>query len=196
MTIEQDKTLLRDRFREARQQIPPKERAAATRRVCRHGETLICDRIVKQDQAVVSGFWPIRDEIDIRPLMIQLNKADLTCALPVVKEKHRPLIFRQWQLGEPLKEGELGLHQPSEEALLLIPQVLIVPLLAFDQEGYRLGWGAGYYDRTLAKLREESKIVAIGVGFSLQQLGKFPRDRHDQRLDFIVTEKGVIETSK
>ena len=73
------------------------------------------------------------------------------------------------------------------------PQILIVPLLAYDRDGYRLGWGAGYYDRTLEQLRASSKVVAIGVGFELQHVDKVPRDRHDQRLDFMVTEKGVVE---
>ena len=193
MTIEQSKAVIRERLREARQHIPPKERAAATREICQHGEALICERIKPQDKTVVSGFWPIRDEVDIRPLLIQLNKANLICSLPVVTSKQQPLVFRKWQLGEALKEGERGLHQPSEEAPLVSPKILIVPLLACDRDGYRLGWGAGYYDRTLEKLRAASTVVAIGVGFSLQQVDKVPRDRHDQRLDFMVTEKGVIE---
>jgi 5-formyltetrahydrofolate cyclo-ligase len=200
MMIDQNKALMRDRLREARQHIPPKERAAATREVCQRGEALICERIKAQDQiqdqAVVSGFWPIRDEIDIRPLLIQLNKVDLNCALPVVVGKQQPLAFRQWQLGEALKENERGLHQPSEDAPIVSPQILIVPLLACDRDGYRLGWGAGYYDRTLEQLRASSKVVAIGVGFELQHVDKVPRDRHDQRLDFMVTEKGVVEYSE
>ncbi|MEL0106187.1 MAG: 5-formyltetrahydrofolate cyclo-ligase [Rhodospirillales bacterium] len=195
MNANHDKAALRELAQDARRQFPPKERAAATRLVCQHGKTLVCKLAEQNQMTIVSGFWPIHDEIDIRPLMIELSKAGLTCSLPVVDQKNSPLIFRQWQLGEPLKEDELGLHQPREDAPLVAPHILIVPLLAFDADGNRLGWGGGYYDRTLAAFRETSNILTVGVGFSLQQVDKLPQDRHDQRLDFMVTEKGSIEFS-
>lgn len=195
MSVNKEKAELRERLQDARRQFPPKERAAATKLVCKHGETLICDLAGNSKETIVSGFWPTRDEIDIRPLMVQLSKEGFACALPVVDQKQEPLKFRQWELGQPLKEDELGLHQPREDAALVSPQILIVPLLAFDQDGYRLGWGGGFYDRTLTNLRAEGQVTAIGVGFSLQQVNKLPRSRHDQRLDYMVTDKGSIKFS-
>ena len=191
MTIDQDKAALRDRLREVRHHISQHERNAAAQAICEHGETLM-SRLARQ---VVSGFWPIRDEINITPLLIQLHEAGLTCALPIVETRQAPLVFRQWQPGDLLQKSSFGLHQPLAEATSVTPQILIVPLLAFDQEGMRLGWGGGYYDRTLAQLRVSSGVIAVGVGYSAQQVDKLPSGPHDQRLDYMMTPEGIIEFS-
>ncbi len=206
MTIDQSKAVLRDHLREARQHISQNDRDAAARSVCKRAETLINDHVSDHaadhipgnktpEKKVVAGYWPMRDEIDIRPLLIQLHKTGFTCALPVVEKALAPLAFHQWQPADPLEKSSFGLHQPSVKAPKVAPQILIVPLLAFDRDGMRLGWGGGYYDRTLAELRVSSDVLAMGVGFSIQQVDKLPRDRHDQRLDFMVTQDGVIEFS-
>jgi len=139
--------------------------------------------------AAVSGFWPMGDEIDVKPLLAQLHASGHPIGLPVVVKKGEPLIFRQWHPGVALVAGGFGTEVPPE----LAPQVLIVPLLAFDAEGYRLGYGGGFYDRTLDKLRTGSAAdpLAVGVAFSAQHVLRVPRDDFDQPLDWIVTEKAA-----
>ncbi|HHN67450.1 MAG TPA: 5-formyltetrahydrofolate cyclo-ligase, partial [Thermopetrobacter sp.] len=102
------------------------------------------------DGGVVAGYWPVHHEIDPRPLMERLARHEVTLALPVVTARDRPLIFRRWRPGEPLTDGAFGVPVPSEDAPSLRPAVVLVPLLAFSRAGHRLGYGGGYYDRTLA----------------------------------------------
>jgi len=139
--------------------------------------------------AVVSGFWPIKEEIDIRPLMIELFNQGCQLALPVVQGKGQALIFRAWQPGDPLEAGVFGTLQPSAKHEVLQPDTLIVPLLACDVEGWRLGYGGGFYDRTLAGLRARKNITAIGVGFNDQLVPEVPHGPSDQRLDWLLTDK-------
>jgi 5-formyltetrahydrofolate cyclo-ligase len=141
---------------------------------------------------VVSGFHPFGDEIDTRPLLGQLAGEGWTTCLPVVVGKGMPLEFRRWFAGEPLIAGRWGILRPGDGAETVEPDVLLVPMLAFDRGGYRLGYGGGFYDRTLAGLRAKKSITAIGVAYSAQEVDVVPRDAHDQRLDFIMTEKEVF----
>jgi 5-formyltetrahydrofolate cyclo-ligase len=139
--------------------------------------------------AVVSGFWPIKEEIDIRPLMIELSNEGCQLALPVVQGKGLPLIFRAWRPGDPLEAGVFGTLQPSAKREVVEPDALIVPLLACDEEGWRLGYGGGFYDRTLAGLRAKKAVTAIGVGFNDQFVPEVPHGPSDQRLDWLLTDK-------
>jgi 5-formyltetrahydrofolate cyclo-ligase len=142
--------------------------------------------------AVVSGFWPMGDEIDVKPLLAELHAAGHPVGLPVVVGKGQPLIFRAWHPGLALVAGGFKTEVPPPSSPELVPQVLIVPLLAFDAEGYRLGYGGGFYDRTLEKLRNSgARPLAVGVAFSAQRVARVPRDGFDQPLDWIVTEKSV-----
>lgn len=142
--------------------------------------------------AVVSGFWPMGDEIDVKPLLAELHAAGHPIGLPVVVGKAQPLVFRAWHPGLALVDGGFKTEVPPPSSPELVPQVLIVPLLAFDAEGYRLGYGGGFYDRTLEKLRASgARPLAVGVAFSAQHVARVPRDEYDQPLDWIVTEKGV-----
>ncbi|MGD9740973.1 MAG: 5-formyltetrahydrofolate cyclo-ligase, partial [Bauldia sp.] len=113
-----------------------------------------------------------------------------TTAMPVIEGPRRPLAFRAWKPGEPTVAGVWDIPRPTEDAALLDPDVLIVPLLAFDAEGYRLGYGGGFYDRTLAKLRAMKPVVAVGVAYSAQEMAQAPRGEHDQPVDWVLTEKG------
>lgn len=136
-------------------------------------------------------------EADVLPLLSTLagDRGCRTC-LPVVADKGQPLVFRQWVPGDMLARGRHGTRHPVEDAQALVPQVVLVPLLAYDARGWRLGFGAGYYDRTLQALRACNEISAVGVGYSSQELPEIPHDEEtDQRLDWIVTEKGVISSS-
>jgi 5-formyltetrahydrofolate cyclo-ligase len=139
---------------------------------------------------VVSGFHPFKSEIDVLPLLARLNSEGWASALPIVKADRQPLIFRQWAPGEATIPGVWGIPMPGEDAPQVEPDVLLVPMLAFDRWGYRLGYGGGFYDRTLAYLREKKKITAIGVGYSGQEMNHVPRGGLDQKLDYVLTEAG------
>lgn len=140
---------------------------------------------------VVAGYWPMGSEIDVRPLCRRLRRAGSLTALPVVLERHGPLIFRAWDEATELARGPFGTSQPSEASDCVEPDILLVPLLAFDRCGSRLGYGGGYYDRTLAAMRERRSILAIGVGFDGQRVDRLEVGPHDARLDGIVTERNV-----
>lgn len=141
--------------------------------------------------AVVAAYWPMGSEIDVRPLSRRLREAGTSTALPVVQQRHRPLIFRAWDDQTDLADGPYGTSQPTEASPAVDPDILLVPLLAFDIFGSRLGYGGGYYDRTLAAFRARRSVLAIGVGFDGQRLERLKVGPHDARLDGIVTERGV-----
>jgi 5-formyltetrahydrofolate cyclo-ligase len=138
---------------------------------------------------VVTGFWPIRDELDIRPLMQELAGAGCRLALPVVQGKGKPLLFRAWSPGDALEAGVFGTMQPAEDRESLEPDALLVPLLACDEEGWRLGYGGGFYDRTLKGLRARRTVTAVGVAFNVQLVAAVPHGPDDQRLDWLLTDK-------
>lgn len=137
--------------------------------------------------AVVSGFWPIGEEIDIRPLLQALHARGHVIALPVTPRRGNPLSFRTWQPGDVLQPERFGTFRPVGTEC--VPDFLLVPLLAFDRRGYRLGYGAGFYDRTLATL---PRRFALGVAYAVQQVEAVPTEPHDVRLDAVATERGVI----
>lgn len=141
---------------------------------------------------VVSGFWPMADEIDVRPLLTALAARGWRTALPVVVGRGRPLLFRAWEEGDVLVRGPLGIGTPRPEAPEVVPDLVLTPLVAFDASGYRLGHGAGYYDMTLAGLRARGAVLAVGVAFDAQEVAAVPRERHDQRLDALATPSRVL----
>ena len=141
---------------------------------------------------VVSAFWPFRSELDLRLLLHRLHEAGQVIALPVVVAKRAPLLFRLWTPDTSLEVGGFGVATPPESAPLVEPDWLLVPLLAFDNKGYRLGYGGGFYDRTLAALRVRKTIFAIGVGYDGQRVDQVPRGTDDGRLDAIVTERRAL----
>ncbi|MEX2450399.1 MAG: 5-formyltetrahydrofolate cyclo-ligase [Rhodospirillales bacterium] len=192
MSIDRDKAAWRERLKDIRRGLGPERRARAGAAVCERAEMLIRKNMSLPTDAAVSGFWPIGEEIDIRPILERLHGAGYVCALPVVPGKRMRLIFRRWVPGTALVSAGFGLSQPDGDAPETTPRAVLMPLLGFDQEGYRLGWGGGYFDRTLAFLRAQGDVSAIGVGFAAQRVDTLPHDGHDQRLDFMVTEEGVI----
>ena len=141
--------------------------------------------------AIISGYWPVGEEPDVRPLMHQLHSRGHVMALPVVRGRGKPLEFRSWTPGDTLIPGVLGIPTPSEKAGTVSPAVLLVPLLAFDPRGYRLGHGTGYFDLTLHALRADAPTVAIGIAFAAQEVPAVPRESHDEPLDWVVTERGA-----
>jgi 5-formyltetrahydrofolate cyclo-ligase len=148
---------------------------------------------VQANANVVSAFHPYQSEIDTRLLLGKLAGEGWTTCLPIVLGKGLPLEFRRWLPGEPLIKGVWGIERPPETSPVVEPDVLIIPLLAFDRKGYRLGYGGGFYDRTLEKLRVLKNIVAIGVGYSGQEVEAVPHAAHDQPLDYMMTEKEMFK---
>ncbi len=142
---------------------------------------------------IVSAFFPYQSEIDTRPLLGKLAGDGWQTCLPIVMGKGLPLQFRRWLPGSPTIAGVWGIPRPPEDAEVVDPDVLIIPLLSFDRKGYRLGYGGGFYDRTLEKLRVLKKITAIGVAYAAQEVDAVPHGDHDQPLDYIMTEREVIK---
>lgn len=140
--------------------------------------------------ATVSAFWAIGDEIDPMPLLDRLRSEGHAIALPVMAGKDKPLVFRLWQPGDPMATRSWGIREPVPEAAAAIPDIVLTALLAFDRSGYRLGYGGGYYDRTLAALRETRPVIAIGLAYAEQEVACVPHLPHDQRLDWILTPEG------
>ncbi|MDA1089770.1 MAG: 5-formyltetrahydrofolate cyclo-ligase [Proteobacteria bacterium] len=145
---------------------------------------------------VVAGYWPMADEIDVRPLMTRLFEAGWTVALPVVVAPKTPLIFRRWQPDMVLDAAGFGTHHPKPKEPEISPQLLLVPLLAFDDEGFRLGWGGGFYDRTLARLRAAGPVVAVGVAYHGQRVDHVPHTPADEAMDWIITDEDILEISR
>jgi len=185
MTLLDDKRTLRSAMLAWRGALTPEERRAAA-------EGLL--GVLRRERpfetpAVVSGFWPIKEEIDIRALMIELFNVGCQMALPVVQGRGQKLLFRAWRPGDPLEAGVFGTLQPSARRETVEPDALIVPMLACDEEGWRLGYGGGFYDRTLSALRARRKVTAVGVGFDAQLVPEVPHGPDDQRLDWLLTDK-------
>ncbi|WP_219821534.1 5-formyltetrahydrofolate cyclo-ligase [Sneathiella aquimaris] len=147
------------------------------------------DSIPLKKGTVVSLYWPIGSEIDVSPLVDPLLDGGCICALPVVEAIAQPLVFRQWHKDDVLEKGVMDIPVPVASAKIVIPDILVVPLLGFDRTGYRLGYGGGFYDRTLAQLRGAGHCLAVGYAYAGQEVENLPTDKFDQPLDWVVTEK-------
>ena len=191
MALQENKQILRRDARERRSRISH----AAARSAAAGLFECIIGSIAIAAGSVVSGYWPIGDEIDVRPLMNSFHKNGHPMVLPDVVERGAPLVFRAWAPDAPLETSVFGTSVPPAGARELVPQVLLVPALAIDNAGYRLGYGGGYYDRTLAVLRgatrEVERPLAIGICYDCQRYEEVPHDESDERVDWIVTERGV-----
>lgn len=179
------KAALRQRAMQARAGIDAAGAAEALARV-------VLDHCPPPPGAVVAGFWPMGEEIDIRPLMRRLQEAGHVLALPVTPRRGSPLVFRRWRYGEALEPGRFGTSIPATGPEI-VPDWLLVPLLAFDRSGARLGYGGGYYDRTLAGLPDAD---CIGVAYAAQEVTAVPTGPHDRRLRGIATERGFIAVER
>jgi 5-formyltetrahydrofolate cyclo-ligase len=145
---------------------------------------------------VVSGFMPLKSEINPVPLMHKLAAAGARLALPVVAGRGKPLIMRAYAFGDTLAAGQWGIREPKPEADAIDPDILLVPMLAFDRSGHRIGYGAGYYDMTLAALRAKKPVTAVGLAFAVQEVASVPITPRDARLDLVLTEREVIDFRK
>jgi 5-formyltetrahydrofolate cyclo-ligase len=137
----------------------------------------------------VSAFWPLGAEIDTRPLLYALHERGHTIGLPVVVARGQPLVFRRWRPEEALVQASFGVMVPPAAAPAVVPEVAVTPLLAFDGRGYRVGYGGGFYDRTLALLRAGPGVLAVGYAFAIQEVEAVPRAHYDEPLDWLVTDR-------
>lgn len=141
---------------------------------------------------IVSAFAPMPDELRIWPLLRRLHGDGFRLALPVMQGKRKPLLFRAWTPGDAMSRAVWGISEPTADKPALQPDILIVPLLAFDRAGWRLGYGGGFYDRTLLELRARQAVVAIGIGYDEQEVDAVPHLDYDQRLDWVLRPSGPL----
>src|SRR5579883_130838 len=171
-----------------RDAIAPEARAAAAEAIAARGLPFPIEA-----SAVVSGYSPIRNEIDPMPLLHRLAGRGARLALPSVTARGHALIFRAFSPGDRLMLGALGIPEPSPAAAEVLPDVMLVPLAAFDRLGHRIGYGAGHYDFTFAHLRKIKPVVGVGLAFAVQETRAIPALSHDVALDYVLTETRVFD---
>jgi 5-formyltetrahydrofolate cyclo-ligase len=174
-----------------RDALPAAARAAAAETIAARAFPL---EIVRG--MIVSGFSPMKTEINPVPLMRKLAAAGARLALPAIAGRGKPLFMRAWNFGDALASGQWGIREPTPEAPEVAPDIVIVPLAAFDRAGHRIGYGAGYYDMTINGLRARKAITAIGIAFAAQEISRVPAMEHDERLDLVLTENETIDFRK
>jgi 5-formyltetrahydrofolate cyclo-ligase len=186
-SIEETKVALRRDATARRDALPAQERKAAA-------ETIAARKfpLPITPGTVVSGFMPLKSEINPLPLMQTLAQAGARLALPAIAGRGKPLVMRAWAWGEALDRGQWDIREPKPDAAEVEPDILIVPLLAFDRAGHRIGYGAGYYDMTIARLRARKPVTAVGIAFAAQEVPAVPATERDERLDLVLTEREVI----
>lgn len=187
--ILQQKIALRARMKALRAELPAAIVASAAERVAGHGLSFLT---ALPAGTVVSAFSPMADEFRVWALLRRLKNDGLRLALPVMQGKGKPLIFRAWSPGDAMNRAVWGIAEPKPEQPVLEPDVLIVPLLAFDTHGWRLGYGGGFYDRTIHGLRARKAVTAVGIGFDEQRVDAVPHLDYDERLDWVLTPSGAL----
>lgn len=187
--IPEQKRQLRQIFLQRRLEVSPEAYHDASLQI----ESSYTQIANKAPGKCIAGYLPMRGEMDITLLLKHFSLNGYNCALPVVKARGQALSFRAWAPGDALTTGEFGIKIPIEAAAEIVPDVMLIPLLAYDTLGFRLGYGGGYYDKTLRALRNQGhSLLAIGVAFSVQQIKTLPREKQDEKLDAILTEKGMV----
>ncbi len=170
-----------------RDALPPDERVAAAEAIAARPFPLpVAGRIV-------SGFMPLKREFNPIPLMRKLADAGAKLALPAIVGRGHPLLMRVYSFGDALDRGQWGIREPKPDAAEVAPDILLVPLAAFDRAGHRIGYGAGYYDMTIAALRTKKTITAVGLAFAAQEIAEVPSTPRDARLDLMLTERETID---
>lgn len=151
----------------------------------------------QRGRGVVAGYWPVKSEVNILPLLEKWQVAGGEAALPVVVERNSPLSFYLWTPETPMRDSDWGIKEPDVgKDQAVVPDIVLVPLVAFDRQGRRLGYGGGYYDRTLRELSCIKSFITIGMGYASQECEMIPAEDHDVTLDYIVTEKEVYRVTK
>ena len=154
-------------------------------------EVFLCDGPEIPSDRVLAAYWPIRTEIDTRPLMVRLLTAGVQLALPFAPDRLGHLNFKRYDGGPPLGRDAWDIPAPAANAPILRPNIVLAPVLGFDAAGGRIGYGAGLFDRALNRLRASGPVLAVGLAFACQEVEEIPREPHDAVLDWVVTEEGV-----
>ncbi len=188
-----EKAALRKRMMAARRVVHRAAGAAAAERVAALFVGAFADALAARP--TVAGYWPMVDELDVRPLLERVAALGCPVGLPVVTPRGTPLVFRAWRPGAAMVAGVFGTSHPAD-ATEVTPELVIAPLLAFDAAGRRLGYGGGYYDRTLARLRAAGGVLAVGVGYDAQEVERVPTGPSDRTLDAVVTETRVLRIAR
>jgi 5-formyltetrahydrofolate cyclo-ligase len=179
----------RERLRAERLALGVEARRVMAEALARHLDAYLASCVGDVAGRVVWGYWPIKGELDLRPWLTALHGRGAVLALPVVETPKAPLVFRRWSPGARLERGHWGIPVPPPDSERLVPAIALAPPVGWDAEGYRLGYGGGYFDRTLAAL--EPGLLAIGVGLQSGRLATIHPQPHDIRLSAIVTEAGL-----
>ena len=187
-----DKIVLRSQLREVRAKVPAAEADRAARGVTERALIVLGEMGAMPETTPVALYAALPGELDCFPLLERLAAQNFPTLLPVAGAKATPLTFHLWRPGDPLVAGRFGLREPQPSAPEMSPSIIFAPLLGFDADGGRLGFGGGYYDATLAHLRSAGPLLAGGLAFSCQQAERIPREKHDERLDFVITEDRVF----
>jgi 5-formyltetrahydrofolate cyclo-ligase len=187
-SIDASKADLRKAALAAREALPAADRQAAAEALAARPFPLPV-----KPGVIVSGYLPLKSEINPVPLLRRLAAAGAALALPVVAGRGRPLIMRSYAFGQPLDTGVWGIREPKADAPEVAPDILLVPLAAFDRQGRRIGYGAGYYDMTINRLRGVKSVVAVGIAYAAQEVPEVPTTPRDARLDLVLTERDVID---
>ena len=182
------KARLREQAFAGRDALPADERTAAAEAIAARPFP-----VTITTGMIVSGFSPMKTEINPLPLMRKAAQLGARLALPAIAGRGRPLIMRAYAFGDELARGQWGIREPKGEAPEVVPDILIVPLAAFDRAGHRIGYGAGYYDMTINAMRAKKKVIAMGIAFAAQEIASVPATERDARLDFVLTEREVID---
>lgn len=189
-----DKISLRRLYKQKREQFV-RDLSFLEREICHKKISNHIEGLLKDQTKIIGAYWPRDDECDIRPLLKRLETLGFTLALPHFLQISQkiPLHFHRWNSSLSLIQNQYGIWQPSAQEPLCEPDILLVPLLAFDPQGYRLGLGSGLYDMTIRVLKHHKKVLTIGVAFEVQKISILPFDRHDEKLDYVVTELGIYQ---
>jgi 5-formyltetrahydrofolate cyclo-ligase len=186
--VSEQKATMRREALARRDALPVDVRRAAAEAIARRGLPFDIT-----PSMAVSGYSPIKTEITPIPLLRRCAEAGASLALPAIARRGEPLIMRTWAFGDKLGAGVWGIREPAPDAAEVFPDVIFTPLLAFDRLGHRLGYGAGYYDRTIARLRALRPVLAIGLAFAVQEVAIVPVTSFDAPLDLVLTEREVID---
>ncbi len=188
--IKAQKDLMREQAKRTRSMVNSLD-SKQQKQLCKN----FFDNVDIKEVGCVASYWPIERELDTSILMEELLDKGVNVALPIVEKGSRILKFAQWNVDIPMSIGSYNIPQPEidEKTVWLEPDIFLVPMLAFDRQGSRLGYGGGYYDSTLAEYRNKSEVLAIGLAYAEQAcLFHLPTEEHDQRMDWIITEQSVM----
>lgn len=194
LPILEQKRALRARMRAWRDGLDNSVKVHAAQAIAEQGVALVT-QLSGSTSNIVSGFASLPEELNVWPLLRRLHGAGFGLALPMVAGKGLPLVFRTWAPGDAMAKGVWDIPEPKADKPEVEPDILLVPLLAFDMTGCRLGYGGGFYDRTLERLRSRKRVVAAGLAFDEQRIDVVPHLDYDQRLDWVLTPSGPIKFS-